>query len=86
MIKLLGILDIISAVVMILLNYYHLGFAWIFALYLAIKAFMFISSIVSIIDLIAVIFFVLAIFGIHNILTLIFAVWILQKGFFSLLG
>ena len=86
MIKVLGILDIISAVVMILLNYYSFGFAWIFALYLGIKSLIFIKSIVSIIDLVAVLFFVLAMFGIHNIITLIFAVWILQKGFFSLLG
>lgn len=86
MIWLLGILDILSGIMMILLKYFPLKFAWIFVFYLGIKSLIFIKNIVSIIDLIAVIFFILALFGIYNILTLIFAVWIIQKGFFSLLG
>jgi len=86
MIRLLGILDILSGIMMILLKYFSLDFAWIFVFYLGIKSLIFIKSIVSIIDLVAVFFFILALFGIYNILTLVFAVWIIQKGFFSLLG
>jgi len=86
MIWLLGILDILSGIMMILLKYFSFDFAWIFIFYLGIKSLIFIKSIVSIIDLIAVLFFILAMFGIHNIITLIFAVWIVQKGFFSMLG
>lgn len=82
MIWLLGALDIISGIILILFKYFSLDFAWIFIFYLGIKSLIFITDVISIIDLIAVFFFILAMFGIYNILTIIFAVWIIQKGFF----
>lgn len=83
MIKILGIFDILSGIVMILTMYLGLSFAWIFIAYILVKSLVFFSWI-SAIDIIVVILFIFSMFNINNILTVIGAVWLIQKGIFSL--
>ena len=85
--KLLGILDILSALSFTLLKF-NVGksIAWFFVIYVVIKAFIFIKDFASLVDLIAVIFFILAIFNIFPAISWVFVFWLTQKGFFSLLG
>ncbi|MDD5651390.1 MAG: hypothetical protein PHF86_13410 [Candidatus Nanoarchaeia archaeon] len=83
MIKFLGILDIIAGLVMILSMYMHLNFAWIFIMYVLIKSLIFFSW-VSAIDIIVAIVFILSMYDIHNLLTAMGGIWLIQKGTFSL--
>jgi len=77
MIKLFGILDIITGIILILLFYFNITFAWVFLIYFLIKALIF-FSLISIVDIIASLIFILALFNIHNVFTIIAAVWIIQ--------
>lgn len=83
MIKLLGIFDIISGIVMILSMYLNLNFAWIFIMYILIKSLIFFSW-VSAIDIIVAIIFILSMYDIHNLLTAMGGIWLIQKGTLSL--
>jgi len=85
MIKILGILDIISGIILILLNYFNLSFGWIFVAYIIIKAVIFFSWI-SVVDFAVGVIFILSLLGMHSILSIIAAVFLIQKGIFSLLG
>ena len=86
-IKLLGIFDLLSGIVLILLRFNLIKWgALVFAGYLIIKALFFIRDISSLVDLLAGIFIILAVLGVYNILTWIFVAWLLQKGVFTLLS
>lgn len=86
MIWILGILDIVSAGLIILQRFYPTKFALFFAGYLLLKSIVFIKDFSSIIDFIAVVFFILAIFGHFYLITWLAALWVFQKGVFSLFG
>lgn len=85
-VKLLGILDIIAAIVMILLHY-SVG-TWrltlLFAVYLLLKAFAFRGNVHSILDGAIGIYMILLLFGFHSFLTFVAAIYIFQKAIFSL--
>jgi len=83
MMLLFGLLDILSAIVLVVLYYKVFGFAVIFAIYLMVKMFIF-FDLVSFIDFLAGVSIILAIFGFQTIALWIFAIWLLQKGAFSL--
>jgi len=86
-IKILGLMDLLTAIVMVLLQFdligWRLGFS--FACYLLMKAFLWRGDIASFIDMFAALAIVLLIFHIHTVLTFIFAAYILQKAIFSLI-
>ena len=86
-IKILGLLDIISGV---FLGLGYFGFfkevALVFAFYLLVKSIIFIKGFASIVDLITAVVFFLVIYGINGAWVWIFVLWLLQKGFISLLG
>ena len=86
--KLLGIFDILAGISLILLNVNLplMKFVWIFAIYLIIKGIVFIKDIGSLIDLVAGIFIILAIYNILTSFSWIFVIWLIGKGFFSLMS
>ncbi len=86
MIKLLGILDILTGGIFFVSYFYVNNIFLIFPIYLIIKSLVFIKSIVSFFDILVAIFFIMAIFGNFVIIDWIFIVWIIQKGLFSLLS
>ncbi len=86
-IKILGLLDIISSVFLGLSYFgYFKEVALIFAFYLLIKSIIFIKGFASIVDLITAIVFFLVISGVSGAWVWIFVLWLLQKGVISLLG
>lgn len=81
LLKILGALDILVALVLFLLKYGMPNWAaWAAVVYVCAKAFLAIKSIASIGDIIGAALIVLAIFGHFNILTYIAVIWFLQKG------
>jgi len=86
-VKILGLIDLFSGIMLILLKFGFLkGIALFFAICLILKALVFITDFTSFIDIVAGIFLILGYFGVHNFLSWIFVVWLLQKGAFSLLS
>ncbi len=84
-VKALGIMDLLVGIAFILAQWsfgYYIGL--VLAIYVIIKALIFITDFASIIDLIGGIYLLLIIFGIHQIFAVVFLLWFLQKGFFSL--
>ena len=83
--KILGILDIIAALMFIFakLGIFKLMVV-ILALYLIVKALAFISDIASFIDLTSGVYLLLILLGVSPILSLLFFLWLLQKGLISL--
>lgn len=87
MIKLLGVIDLLAAIVFILVQWdIGVKIGVIAAVYLIVKSLIFISDFTSWIDLIAGIYLVLVLLGINSTFSFIFALWLLQKGIFSLLS
>jgi len=86
-VKLFGLMDLFAALIFILAQW-NIGIKWgvILAIYLIVKSIIFIADIASIIDLITGIYLVLVILNIHSAFSAIFIIWLLQKGFFSLLS
>lgn len=85
--KLLGLMDIMSITSLLLFKYGIIPqkFLIIAIIYLMIKGIVFFKNIVSLVDFGIAIIFILALFGVYNILTWIAIIWILQKAFLSLL-
>ena len=87
LIQILGILDIISGLVIILMKFgLFKEVGLILSILLAIKAIIFIKDISSVLDLITAVFFFLAAIGIYFSFSWVFAIWLFQKGFFSLIS
>lgn len=85
MIKVFGVLDLIAAIIFVLVQWgigVKIGF--FVAAYLIIKSLMFIGDIASIVDLIAGVYLVLVLLGVHSAFSVVFVLWLLQKAFFSL--
>ncbi|MBS3108553.1 hypothetical protein J4409_01650 [Candidatus Woesearchaeota archaeon] len=85
-IYLLGLLDLLTAISLILLRFKVDFFALFFALYLIIKSVLFIKSLASVFDLISGIVFILALYGYFGIITYIASIWLIQKAIFSFLS
>lgn len=85
-VKVMGLLDIISAIVIILLHF-NVG-TWritlAFTCYLIMKAIAFKGNIHSIIDGAIGIYMLFLLFGFHSIITFAAAIYVLQKGAVSL--
>lgn len=80
-------MDFAALVVLVLLHFdmvgWRIGFA--FAFYLILKAVAFFGNIHSVIDGVIGLYMVLMLFGYTSILTLVAAVYLLQKAFFSII-
>ena len=84
-VKILGIMDVIIAVTFILAQWsfgYKIGL--ILAIYVIIKSLFFMPNFASAIDLVGGVYLLLIVFGFHQVFAVIFVIWFLQKGFFSL--
>lgn len=92
LVKILGLLDILTALILIIQNYFTEIFPtsviWTIGLYILIKgiAFALILDFASFIDITCSIVIILTIFlpGIPKLLIGLVILWILQKGFFSI--
>lgn len=83
--KILGVLDLLSGIVLIVLRFAPLKvIPGLLAVYLIVKSIIFLKNISSVIDLIAAIHIIFAMFGNYYSLTWLFVLWLLQKGVFSL--
>ncbi|MEA3430725.1 MAG: hypothetical protein U9R08_05610 [Nanoarchaeota archaeon] len=85
-VKFMGILDIIAAIVMILLHY-SIGtwrLTFLFALYLFLKAIAFRGDMHSFLDGVIGVYMIFLLFGLHSVLTFVAAIYLLQKAVFSL--
>lgn len=83
--KLLGILDLVSTVWLVLLQYATLPVtvSWVLGLYLIIKAVTF-RDLSSMIDGISGVLLLFAAYGHTSFLTTLAVLWLLQKGIISL--
>lgn len=82
---LLGVLDLLAGISLVILRFFPaptLGL--LFGSYVLLKGLIFFRGLVGAMDILAGVFLFLATQGVYNNLTWIFAVWLLQKGFFSL--
>lgn len=83
--KFFGILDLLAWLSLVL---FQLGLfknmLFVFAVYLLIKGFLFMPDIISLLDGVTGIFFLLAFFGVFSTLTWIFFIFLMQKSVFSL--
>jgi hypothetical protein len=85
MLMLLGLLDLLTAVFFILIQWdIGLGIASFLAGYVIVKSIIFLGDWTSWIDLLSGVYMFLVIYDVHSAFTLIFVVWLLQKSFFSL--
>ncbi len=85
--KIFGLLDMFAAIVLLLLKFnMGIGIAWFFAIYLIIKSLLLFNAIPSILDLLSAIIIILAIYSFYGIFSYLAILWLLQKGFFSLLS
>ncbi len=86
-VKLFGLLDFLGGIFLILLNW-NIGnnIGLILGVLLGIKGLIFFYNWASVVDLISVLFLVLACFGYYFSFSWIFAFWLLQKAFFSFLA
>lgn len=83
--RLLGVLDILSGIVLILLKFkIATSIAWFFAIYLIVKGLIFIANFVSALDIATGVVMIFAIYGSYNIVTWLFVIWITQKGLATL--
>ena len=85
MIKLLGVIDLITAIFYILAVYnIGINIALVLAVILMVKALLFIKSWSSWVDLIVGGYLFLIIYDVSTIFAFIGFVWLIQKSFFSL--
>jgi predicted RND superfamily exporter protein len=88
LVKILGLIDIISVLVLVLSKIMPHKVTLFFAMLLCMKGFLFLMmrNTVSIIDLAAGVYIGLGVYGFSNvILTLFFAIYLGQKGLLSLI-
>ena len=83
--KLLGLIDLLAAIGLVMLKYdIFQTFALVLGLLVLIKAIMFFGSVISFADIACFLIIILAFFGVFNFISWIAAIWLFQKGFFSL--
>lgn len=85
-VQLFGILDVLAALSVVLLKFKIFSvMALALGLYLIIKGLIFIKSVISWIDLACGIIIIISYIGFFSILSWIVALWLVQKGVFSLM-
>jgi len=86
-IKLMGIIDLITALVLILIPFNIINWQGMIigTLYLLLKSYLFKGDIASIIDGISGVYLFLTFLGVTTIFTPIFGAYLIQKSIFSLL-
>ena len=83
MIILLGILDLVAALMFVLLYFGVLTFlGWIFGVYLIVKGIYYFSW-MGALDILSGVLMILGVFGIWNFFSLFAFIWLVQKGVFS---
>lgn len=87
LIKLFGVLDILSALLLLLLTY-GMGkpLAYFFAGYLLLKGLFFFGGINTFFDLAGGVLLILAAQGVYSLAYWIVILWLFQKGLLSLFG
>jgi hypothetical protein len=85
-VKLLGVMDLLSAVAVILLHYDLLGWriGFLFVAYLIIKGWLFREDINSIMDILCGIYMFVMLFGLTTFISWVVAIYLFQKAVFSL--
>ncbi len=85
-VKLLGIADLLSALVVVLLHYQIIGWktGLLFATYLVIKGIIFRKDITSLIDILSGAYMIVLSFGFSTFITWVIAIYLFQKACFSL--
>ena len=84
--QLLGLLDILSGLIIIILKFGVFPELGLFlSIFLGIKSLIFIKDIASVLDLITAVFLCLAALGFYFSFTWIFSIWLLQKGLITLI-
>ncbi|MDP2908827.1 MAG: hypothetical protein Q8N77_03395 [Nanoarchaeota archaeon] len=85
--KLMGLMDLLTVTTLLLFKYgiIQQKFLIVAVAYLIIKGVIFFRDIASIVDVGVAVVFILAMFGIYNVLTWIAVLWVLQKAVFSML-
>jgi hypothetical protein len=85
-VKLLGVMDLLSAVAVILLHYDLLGWriGFLFVAYLIIKGWLFREDINSIMDILCGIYIFVMLFGLTTFISWVVAIYLFQKAVFSL--
>ena len=89
MIKILGFLDLLTALSLTATHYGWLNsnkVLFVFILYLLIKGWAFKGDIASAIDLVIALYMITLMFGFHSFLTVIAIIYLLQKAIFSLIA
>lgn len=83
----MGLMDLLTVTTLLLFKYgiIQQKFLIIAVAYLIIKGVIFFRDIASIVDMGVAVVFILALFGIYNVLTWIAVLWVLQKAVFSML-
>ncbi len=86
--KIFGFLDMFAALLLFLLKFgIGKSFVFIIVILLILKSLLFFSPVMTVLDIVATFVMVLAYFDIYStVISLLFALWLLQKGFFSLLS
>jgi hypothetical protein len=80
----MAIIDLVAAISLMFIPAFPVRFAYVCVIYLVLKGFLFFGDIASKIDLVIGIYLLLsALFGFHNILNYIMAVYLIQKAVFS---
>ncbi|MBW2972552.1 hypothetical protein KY359_05950 [Candidatus Woesearchaeota archaeon] len=86
-VKLLGIMDLLSAGVVLLLHY-NLLIGWrvgiIFVAYLILKGWLFRQDINSVMDILCGIYMFIMLFGLTTVISWVVAIYLFQKAVFSL--
>lgn len=86
-VKLLGIVDLLAAIMMITARFdILLPVAVVLAICLIIKGIIFFSPITGVLDILSGLYLFLIILDISSGFSLIFIVWLVQKSFFSLVS
>lgn len=85
-VKLLGVMDLLSAVAVVLLHYDLLGWriGFLFVAYLIVKGWLFREDINSIMDILCGIYMFVMLFGLTTFISWAVAIYLFQKAVFSL--
>ncbi len=85
-VKLLGIGDLLAAVVVVMMHYDLVGWriGLLFAAYLLIKGFMFKGDFSSILDMVCGAYIIIMMFGLTTIVDWIVVLYLFQKSVFSI--
>ena len=84
LLKMFGLVDLLAALSLFLLQW-DIGrtFGLVIISIFLLKSIVFFYDIASVLDLLTVLFFILALLGVYVFFSWVFILWLLQKAFFS---